>query len=84
VLTPIVAGRHREHEHTSNMASATKSYSYLQEKGYINGSSSSLVSPSDSILTWVSSSGYMPPSGGSNPQAASELNAWVAAGALNN
>jgi len=66
------------------MASASASYSYLKEKGYINGTSSTLVSPSDSILTWVSSSGYMPPSGGSNAQAAAALNAWVAAGAQDN
>jgi hypothetical protein len=66
------------------MASATKSYSYLQEKGYIDGTSSTLVSASRSILTWVSSGGYMPPNGGSNAQAVTDLNAWVAAGAQDN
>jgi hypothetical protein len=66
------------------MASATKSYSYLQGLGDIDGTSSSLVSPSESILTWVSSGGFMPPSGGTNPQAMADLDAWAAAGAQDN
>jgi len=66
------------------MGSATKAYSYLQSQGYISGTSSPLVDPNLSCLTWVSSGGNMPLSGGSNPQAVSELDAWVAAGALDN
>ncbi len=37
-----------------------------------------------SCLTWVSSGGNMPPGGGSNPQAVTDMNAWAAAGAQDN
>jgi hypothetical protein len=66
------------------MGSATSAYSYLSNQGYISGTSSALVDPSQSCLTWVSSGGNMPPGGGSNAQAVTDLNAWVAAGAQDN
>jgi hypothetical protein len=72
------------HTHSSNMGTATKAYSYLQGMGYISGTSSPLVDPSQSCLTWVSAGGNMPPNGGSNAQAVSDLDAWAAAGALDN
>jgi hypothetical protein len=62
------------------MGTSAKAYSYLSS--YINGTSSRLVSPSQSCLTWFG--GNMPPGGGSDAQAVTDLDAWVAAGALNN
>ncbi len=67
------------------MASASASYAYLQNQGYIDGSTKPpLVDPSQSCLTWVSSGGNMPTSGGSNPAAVTALDAWAAAGAADN
>jgi hypothetical protein len=66
------------------MGTATKAYSYLQGMGYISGPGSALVDPSQSCLTWVSAGGNMPPNGGSNPPAVTALDAWAAAGALDN
>ncbi len=66
----------------SEGASATKLYSWLQSKGYINGTSSSLVNKSKSCLSWYG--GNMPPSGPSDANAVSDMNAWAAAGAANN
>lgn len=63
---------------------ATKAslYSTLQSNGQINGTSSPIVT-SSSILTWFG--GTMPQGGSTtNPAAVDALNAWVAAGALNN
>jgi hypothetical protein len=62
------------------MGTSAKAYSYLSN--YINGTSSPLVSQSQSCLTWFG--GNMPPGGGSNAQAVTDLDAWVAAGALDN
>ena len=64
------------------MSSAGGAYTWLKGKGYINGTSSSLVNPSRSDLTWYG--GTMPPGGGSNAQAVADMNAWAAAGALDN
>ena len=70
------------HEHTSNMASATAAYAFLDKEGYIDGTSSTLAT-SKSCLTWYG--GFMPPSGSSSdPQAVADIDAWVAAGAQDN
>jgi hypothetical protein len=62
--------------------SASGAYSFLQGRGYINGKSTKLAS-SGSCLTWFG--GNMPPSGpAGDPQAVTDMTAWVAAGALNN
>lgn len=66
----------------SQGSSATKLYSWLQGKGYINGTSSTLVNKSKSCLSWYG--GNMPPSGPSDANAVSDMNAWAAAGAANN
>jgi hypothetical protein len=62
------------------MGTTAKAYSYLSS--YINGTSSKLVVQGKSCLTWFG--GDMPPGGGSDAQAVTDLDAWVAAGALNN
>ncbi len=64
------------------MSTASKAYSYLQGYGYINGTSSSLVQQGSSCLSWYG--GNMPPGGGSDAQAVTDMNAWAAAGAQNN
>jgi hypothetical protein len=61
------------------MGTSAKAYSYLSK--YISGTSSRLVVQNRSCLTWFG--GDMPPGGGSDSQAVSDLQAWVAAGALN-
>jgi hypothetical protein len=67
----------------SQMSTAPKAYSWLKQKGYINGTSSALVNPARSCLSWYG--GNMPPQGPSSlPAAKSDMNAWVAAGAQNN
>jgi hypothetical protein len=64
------------------MFSASASYSYLQSQRYIGGTGSLLVK-SGSCLSWYG--GTMPPGGPrTNAQATSDMNAWVAAGAMNN
>jgi hypothetical protein len=64
------------------MGSASGAYSWLSGQGYISGTGSALVG-NRSCLTWYG--GNMPPGGPwSDAQAASEMNAWVAAGAKNN
>src|SRR5580700_7607203 len=57
-------------------------YSYLQGRGQLGGSSPSLTSPTSSCLSWYG--GNMPPLGPQNAQAVSQMNAWAAAGAMNN
>ncbi len=66
----------------SQCSSASNTYSWLQGKGYISGTSSALVDPNQSCLTWYG--GNMPPSGGQNSAAVNDMNAWAAAGAANN
>jgi hypothetical protein len=62
----------------SNATSPSATYTWLKGQGYINGAQTSL-----SFLTW--SGGNMPPSGpASLPQATADVNAWIAAGALDN
>jgi hypothetical protein len=62
------------------MGTSAKAYSYLSD--YISGTSSKLVVQGPSPLTWFG--GNMPPGGGSDAQAVTDLDAWVAAGAQNN
>jgi hypothetical protein len=62
------------------MGTSAKAYSYLSS--YIDGTSSRLVVQGKSCLTWFG--GDMPPGGGSDAQAVTDLGAWVAAGALQN
>jgi hypothetical protein len=61
------------------MGTSAKAYSYLSS--YINGTSSKLVVQGKSCLTWFG--GDMPPGGGKDAQAVTDLDAWVAAGAQN-
>lgn len=64
------------------MASAASSHAFLTAAGQLSGTTSKLVVPGQSRLTWFG--GTMPPGGpASYPEAASDLKAWVAAGAKN-
>ena len=64
------------------MSSAKGAYSYLQSNGYISGAGSALVK-SGSCLSWYG--GNMPPGGPRTlAQATSDMNAWAAAGAMDN
>jgi hypothetical protein len=64
----------------NQMTSAPGAYSWLESEGYISGASSPLVT-SLSCLSWYG--GNMPPLGGSNPEAVSDMSAWARAGAPN-
>ncbi|MGH7271781.1 MAG: hypothetical protein ACREJ3_15230 [Polyangiaceae bacterium] len=64
------------------MDSANSAYSWLQGKGYISGANSALTSSLGSDLSWYG--GNMPPGGGNDSQAVTDMNSWAAAGALNN
>lgn len=67
----------------SQGSSASALYTWLKGRGYISGSSSALVSTSQSCLSWYG--GNMPPSGPSSyGNAVSDMNSWAAAGAPNN
>jgi hypothetical protein len=67
----------------SSMGDPSGAYNYLQGRGQISGTSSGLVSTYSSDLSWFG--GNMPPGGpGSYPTAAADMQAWAAAGALNN
>jgi hypothetical protein len=67
----------------NEMNSAANSYAWLNTQGYIDGTSSPLVNPAQSCLTWYG--GDMPPGGSpNNPAAVADMNAWAAAGALDN
>jgi hypothetical protein len=61
---------------------ASNTYTWLKGKGYISGTSSALVDPNQSCLSWYG--GNMPPNGGSNSAAVKAMDAWAAAGAANN
>ncbi len=69
--------------HASEMSDPESAFRWLQQRGYIDGTRSALVSRSNSCLRWFG--GNMPPSsaspGAANEQAAADLAAWVAAGA---
>jgi hypothetical protein len=66
----------------SQMSSATGAYSWLKSQNYISGTSSSLVSSFFSCLSWYG--GNMPPGGRSDAAAVTAMDAWAAAGALDN
>ena len=67
----------------SQGSSKTNLYSWLKNKGYINGTKSALVDPNQSCLSWYG--GNMPTNGPSSwSQAVSDMNSWAAAGAQNN
>jgi hypothetical protein len=64
------------------MNGASKSYSWLQGRGYVGGSNPQLIQ-NGSCLSWFG--GNMPPAGpASDPQAESDMKAWAAAGGQNN
>jgi hypothetical protein len=65
----------------SETSSASGTYTWLQGRGYIAGTTSTLVA-SGSCLTWFG--GNMPPGGPNDAQAASDMTAWAADGAQNN
>jgi hypothetical protein len=64
----------------TQMASARSGYLWLRSQGYISGAAPALVDPTESCLVWYG--GNMPPGGSANPQAVIDMNAWAAAGAL--
>ncbi len=66
--------------HTATTAHSA--YMWLENMGQISGTSSAIVT-SGSEITWFG--GFMPPGGPTSaPKAAAEMEAWVAAGALEN
>jgi hypothetical protein len=70
--------------HAPEMRDARAAYSWLRQRGYIDGVESPIASRSNSCLRWFG--GNMPPAGKqpeltSGAQATAELMAWVAAGA---
>jgi hypothetical protein len=65
--------------HAAQMGDAAAAYAWLRQRGYIAGTQSPLVSPTNSCLRWFG--GNMPPRGEPNPRAAREISAWVSAGA---
>jgi hypothetical protein len=65
------------------MSTAAGAYAWLQKKGWIRGTTSPIVSPQQSRISWYG--GDMPPKGPKSvPSATADMNAWVAAGALQN
>ena len=61
------------------MTSPSSAYSFLQGGGYLNGQESAL----SSLFSWMG--GIMPPGGtSSNTQASADVEAWVAAGEIEN
>jgi hypothetical protein len=57
-------------------------YSWLQGRAQLGGSPPPLTNSRQSCLSWYG--GNMPPFGGSNAQADTDMNAWAAAGAMDN
>jgi hypothetical protein len=64
------------------MGSASGSYSWLKGRGYVGGSSPALTNPNSSCLSWYG--GNMPPGGPNDQQAVTDMDAWAAAGGLDN
>jgi hypothetical protein len=67
--------------HTQTQSSRA-TYLWLRSQGYITGASPALVDSAQSCLSWYG--GNMPPGGGDNATAVADMNAWAAAGALDN
>lgn len=65
--------------HAEDMRDAASAYAWLSRRGYIDGTRSALVSPTNSCLRWFG--GNMPPQGQPAVDATRDLQAWVAAGA---
>jgi hypothetical protein len=64
------------------MGTPSSAYAYLQSQGYINGVYS-ILGKTGSCLSWYA--GNMPPGGPRNvAMAVADINAWVAAGAMDN
>jgi hypothetical protein len=57
-------------------------YSFLQGQRQMSGSPPTLTSSTGSCLSWYG--GNMPPGFVQSAQAVSQMNAWAAAGAMNN
>jgi polyvinyl alcohol dehydrogenase (cytochrome) len=77
------AGCHADAGRVVPLNSAGVAYTSLQSVGQINGTTSPLIIPGQSRLTWFG--GDMPPNGPTSaPDAVQAISAWVAAGALNN
>jgi hypothetical protein len=68
--------------HAAVMTDAPSAYEWLAQRGYIGKAQSALVSKSNSCLRWFG--GNMPPRGKTNEDAVRDLEAWAAAGAVNN
>jgi len=66
--------------HAEEMRDASSAYDWLARRGYIDGTRSALVSPANSCLRWFG--GNMPPQARAAEDATRDLQAWVAAGAL--
>jgi hypothetical protein len=66
--------------HAEEMRDASSAYDWLARRGYIDGTRSALVSPTNSCLRWFG--GNMPPQAKPVEDATRDLQAWVAAGAL--
>jgi hypothetical protein len=62
------------------MRDASAAYGWLARRGYIDGTRSALVSPANSCLRWFG--GNMPPRARPAEDATRDLQAWVAAGAV--
>jgi hypothetical protein len=67
----------------AQMTAPKPAYIYLRMNGLISGTSSAIAGP-NSCLVWFGPNGNMPPGGTANPQAVADIEAWVAAGALDN
>jgi hypothetical protein len=65
--------------HAAEMRDASSAYDWLVRRGYIDGTRSALVSPTNSCLRWFG--GNMPPQAQPSEDATRDLQAWVAAGA---
>jgi hypothetical protein len=66
--------------HAEEMRDASSAYDWLARRGYIDGTWSPLVNPSNSCLRWFG--GNMPPQQAPPAEDATrDLQAWVAAGA---
>ncbi|HEX8790356.1 MAG TPA: hypothetical protein VF765_05345 [Polyangiaceae bacterium] len=65
--------------HADEMRDASSAYDWLARRGYIDGTRSALVDPSNSCLRWFG--GNMPPQPQPADDATRDLQAWVAAGA---
>jgi len=64
--------------------SASGAFSYLQSQGYMSGSPPRLVKQGQSCLSWYGGNMPIGGGGGNNTQAVTDMNAWAAAGAMNN